>query len=144
MKLLQFVSQIILHSWNCNICGKLFPNLIKSKCHTQEVSSWLQKMWKSFWKFFKTKMPHVHVYLQRPEVAHEIHPRVLQLRHKLDVEVGELVEDLGLVKDAQALRPVVVDDGVIWLDIRCPCVAWCHFGEKRMTKTWISNVYIPK
>ena len=91
-------------------------------------------MWKSFGKFFKTKMPHVHVYLQRPEVAHEIHPRVLQLRHKLDVEVGELVEDLGLVKDAQALRPVVVDDGVIWLNIRCPCVAWCHFGEKRMTK----------
>ena len=32
-KPLQFVSQIILHSWNCNICGKLFPNLIKSKCH---------------------------------------------------------------------------------------------------------------
>ena len=24
---------INLHSWNCNICGKLFPNLIKSKCH---------------------------------------------------------------------------------------------------------------
>ena len=71
------------------------------------------------------------VHLQGPQVSHKIHLLVLQLRHKLDVKVGELMEDLGPVEDAQALGPMVVYHGVIWLHLRrrSSSASWSHDGE---------------